>query len=114
MKQRPQKIQSKKQSHGYRCYESTYNVKILNSFNPEPQFKDNESVITNKLKDLCSEVKEFKFVMLLALEFKRIESDDETKYSIFYLSSKLETILIMSDIDYVFESISSKNISNIH
>ena len=39
----------KKQSHGYTGYPGTYNVEILNSFNPELQLKDTESTIkTNR------------------------------------------------------------------
>ena len=34
----------------------------------------------------------FRFVTKLFLEFKKIESDDETKYSTFYSSSKIEKI----------------------
>ena len=33
-------------------------------------------------------------MITLVLEFKKIESDDETKYSTFYSSSKAETIII--------------------
>ena len=33
----------------FKGYASTYNVKILNSFRPELQFKDTESVIKSKL-----------------------------------------------------------------
>ena len=35
-------------------YASTYNIYILNSFNPELQLKNTESAIINKLKDLLS------------------------------------------------------------
>ena len=51
-----------KQSHAYKGYTSTNNVEILNSFNPELQFKDIESTIKNKLRDLLSELRGFKFV----------------------------------------------------
>ena len=37
-----------KQSHTYRGYASTYNVEILNIFNPELQLKYTESAIKNK------------------------------------------------------------------
>ena len=36
----------------FKDYVSTFNTKILNSFNPELQLKDTESVIKNKLIDL--------------------------------------------------------------
>ena len=51
-----------KRSHVYRGHASICNIVILNSFNPELQLKDNESAIRNKLKDLLTELKEFKFV----------------------------------------------------
>ena len=84
-------------------YVSTGNVDILNSLNSELQLKNTESVIKNKLKDLTA----------LVMEFKKIESDDATKYNTFYSNSKAETIINESDIDNVFESIYCKIISNI-
>ena len=77
-----------KLSHVYKYYASTYNVKILNSFNPELQFKDIESTIKNKLTFLFPELRDFKLVTTFDLELNKIESDDETKYSISYLNSK--------------------------
>ena len=59
----------------------------------------------NEVKDLLTELKEFKFEETLALEFKKVESDDKTKYNTFYLSSKVEKMINESDIDDVFESI---------
>ena len=47
----------------------TYDVEILNSFNPELQFKGTKSAIKNKLIDLLTELKGLQFVT--ALEFKR-------------------------------------------
>ena len=94
-----------KLSHVYKHYASTYNVEILNSFNPELQFKDIESAIKNKLTFLFSELRDFKLVTTFTLELKKIESDDETKYSISYLNSKAEIIINESNIDGVFESI---------
>ena len=41
-----------KPSDAYGGYTSIYNVKILNSFNPELQLKGTESSIKNKLKSL--------------------------------------------------------------
>ena len=49
----------------------------------------------------------------LVLVFKKIESDDETKYDTFYTHSRAEKIINKSDIDGVFESIYAKIISNI-
>ena len=42
-----------KQTHAFKDYASSYNVEILNSFNPELQLKDTESAIKNKLKHYC-------------------------------------------------------------
>ena len=41
----------------------------------------------------------------LALVFKKIESEDKTKYENFYSSSKAEIIINESDIDNAFQSI---------
>ena len=60
-------------------------LKILNSFNHELQLKNIES-IKNKLTELLNQLKGFKFVTTLVLEFKKI--DDSTKYDTFYLNSK--------------------------
>ena len=49
---------------------------------------------------------------ILVLEFKKIESNDETK-DIFYSNSKAEKIINESDIIDVFESIYVPTISNI-
>ena len=51
--------------------------------------------------------KGFKFVTTLVLLFKKIESEDNTKYDHFYSSSKAE-----SDIDDVFKSIYATIITN--
>ena len=65
-------------------FASTYNVEILNSFNPELQLKDTESVSKSKLKELLTQLKGFKFLTTLVLLFKKIESEDKTKYGNFY------------------------------
>ena len=44
-----------------------------------------------------SEQKGFKFVITLVSEFKKIKSDNETKYNIFYANWKGETIIIEVD-----------------
>ena len=85
----------------------------MNSFNPELQLKDTESAIRNKLTDLLSKLKSFKFVATLVLEFKKIQSDDKTLCGTFYSNSKVESIINESNIDDVFESIYSTIISNI-
>ena len=56
--------------------------------------KDTESAIRIKLKDLVTELKGFEFVMPLVLEFKNMQSDGETKYRTFYVSSKAEYLLM--------------------
>ena len=48
-------------------------------------------------------MKGFKFVSTLVLEFEKIEQDDETKYSTFYLVTKAETIILESEIDDAFD-----------
>ena len=46
------------------------------------------------------QLKGFKFVVLV---FKKIESEDKTKYDIFHSNSKTEIIVNESDIDDVFQ-----------
>ena len=54
-----------------------------------------------------------KFVTILVLVFKKIESKDKTKYENFYSSSKREIIINESDIENVFKSIYATIIGNI-
>ena len=44
---------------------------MLNSFNLKLQPKDTKSLIRNKLKDLLTELKGFKFVTTLVLELRK-------------------------------------------
>ena len=81
-------IKIAKREHAFKGYASTYNVEILNSFNPELRLKDTESAIKGKLIKLLTQLKGFKFVATLVLAFKKIESKDKTKYDNFYSSSK--------------------------
>ena len=60
-----------------------------------------------------TQLKGFKFETILVLVFKKIESEDKTKYGTFYSSSKTEIIINKSDIDDVLQSIFTKVISNI-
>ena len=60
-----------------------------------------------------SKLRGFKFEAILVLEFKKIENDDETKFTTFYFNSKPQTIINESNIDDIFESIYIKIISNI-
>ena len=55
--------------------------------------------------ELLTQLKGFEFVTTLVLVFKRIESENKTKYDTFYSSSKAEIIINESDIDDVFQSI---------
>ena len=43
-----------KQKHSFKGYGSTYNVEILNYFNPDLQLKDTESTIKSKLIELLT------------------------------------------------------------
>ena len=76
----------------------------MNSFNYF-KLKYTEFAIKNKLTDLLSEFRGFKFETIFVLEFKKIESCDQTNYSAFYSNSKAWAIINESDINVVFESI---------
>ena len=102
-----------KQSHAFKDNANSYNVGILNSFNPELQLKDTESAIRNKLIDFLIKLKGFQFITTLVLEFKKIQSDDKILYSTFYLHSKPEVIINESDIGDVFKPFYSTVKSNI-
>ena len=60
-----------------------------------------------------TELSGFKFVTALVLVFKKIKTDDKTRYSTFYLHSTAETIINEINIDDVFESIYTTVISDI-
>ena len=87
--------------------------KILNSFNPKLQVKDTESVIKSNLIDLLTQLKDFKFVTTLYLVFKKIESEDQTKYEKFYSGSKAEVFFNESVLDDMSQSIYTTIISSI-
>ena len=89
----------------FKGFASSYNVEIVNSFNPELLLKNTESVIKSKVIDFLSKWRGFKFMTTLVLVLKKIESEDKTKYDIFYSSSKIELIINENDIDDVFQSI---------
>ena len=108
-----QKKQHEKQEHTFKGFASTFNVEILNSFNPEIQLKETESAIKSKLIKLLTELKGFIFVATLVLVFKNIENEDKTKYDNFDWSSKAEIIINERDIDDVFQSIYTRIIANI-
>ena len=86
------KVKITKQAHAFKGYASSNDVEILNSFNPELQLIDTESTIESELIELSTQLKGFKFVTILVLVFKKIESEDKIKYDTFYSSSNAETI----------------------
>ena len=49
-----------------------------------------------------SKLRGFKFVATLVLVFKKIESEDKTKFDNFYSSSKAEIMINEIDVDDVF------------
>ena len=102
-----------KRVHDFKGFASSYNVEILNSFNPKLQLKDTASANKNKLDKLLTELRGFKFTTTLVLVFKEIESEDKTKCDTFYSNSKVEIIISNSDVDDLFEWIYTKIISNI-
>ena len=106
-------IKIKKGEHAFKDYASTYNVDILNSFNPELQLKDAKSTIKSKPIELLTQLKGFKFVTSLFLVSKRIESQDKTKYDNFNSSSRFKKMINESEIDDVFQSIYTTIITNI-
>ena len=44
---------------------------MLNSFNPEPQFKNSQFEIKNRLKSLLNKLRGFKFIIGLVLKQKK-------------------------------------------
>ena len=80
--------------HAFKGYASSYNVELLNLFNPDLQLKDTESSIKNNLKRLLSKLRGFTFVTTLILLLKNIRSEDKRKYGTFQSHLKAETILI--------------------
>ena len=48
-----------KPEHAFKGFTSIYNVEILNSFDPEIQLKDTESVIKSKLNRIIDSIKRF-------------------------------------------------------
>ena len=83
----------------------------MNSFNPELKFKDSDSAVKSKLTELLSELRGLEFVLTLVLVFKKIESEDKTKYDNFYSSVKTEIIINESNIKNLFKSIYTTIIS---
>ena len=67
----------------------------MNSLNPELKPKDTQSAIRNKLKELLTELKGFRFLMTLVFEFKK-----NKKWLI-----KPATIINENNVDYAFISV---------
>ena len=86
-------VKISKQSHAYRDYVSTCNVDTLYSFSHELE----------ELINFFFELRAFKLVITLVLEFEKIEKDDETKYTIFYSNSNAETTINEGDINDILE-----------
>ena len=80
--------------HAFKCYASSYNVELLNLFNPDVQLKDSEFSIKNNFKILLSKLRGFTFVTTLVLFLRNIRSEDKRKYGTFHSHLKSETILI--------------------
>ena len=94
-----------KRPHAFKGFASSYNVKVLNSFNYELQLVDIEPATKSNPIHLLFQLKDFKFVTTLVLVFKYIESEDKTKYDISYSNSNAEIVINESDNDDVFQSI---------
>ena len=73
------------------------NVEILNFFDPELQLLNTKPVIKNKLKELLTELKKFKFQTILSLDHKK-----RNGFKIFHPSTEL--IANDLDIDEAFKS----------
>ena len=69
--------------------------------------------LKNKLKELFSGLRGFKFVPTLVIVFKKIQSEDKTMYDSFHSNSKAEIIINESDNNDVSESINTTIISNV-
>ena len=83
-----------KRSYAYKDYVSTYIVENLNYFNPELQLKYTQYAVKNKLIDLVIELKCFKFVATLVLEFEKIEMMIKQNIAFFILTQKLKQLLL--------------------
>ena len=85
---------------GYNCVR-VYTIRTSNLFNPELQLINAKSVIKSKLKDLFSELKQFKVQTVSVLENKKID-DHKSMPKIFQSSAKL--IVKDSNLDKAFTS----------
>ena len=69
--------------------------------------------LKNKLKELFSGLRGFKFVPILVIVFKKIQSEDKTMHDSLHSNWKAEIIINESDNDDVSESINTTIISNV-
>ena len=60
-----------KRAYACKGYASSYDVEILNPFNPELQLKDTKYATKSKRIKLLTQLKGFKFVTTLVLVFKK-------------------------------------------
>ena len=95
-------VKIKIKAHAFKGFANSYNIEILYSFNSELQLKDVKTTIENKLKKLLAELRGFKFVTTLVLVFRKIKSDNKTKYDTLYSNSKAEIIINESDMMMYF------------
>ena len=92
-----------KRVYAFIGFSSSYNVKILSSFNPKLQLKDAASTIKNKLDKLLIELRGFEFMTTFVLVFKEMESENKTKCDTYYSNTKVEIIINNSDVDDLFQ-----------
>ena len=61
---------------------------MISIIDQEPQVKNTESTIKNKLKSSLNEMKVFKFVLAFVLKLKKKNNKHEAKYSTFFQARK--------------------------
>ena len=94
------------QSNSSDKYVHRYNIEILNLFDPELQLINTKPMIKSKLKELLSELKNFKVQAILVLEYKK-----RNNRKIFH--SRIKLIASDSDIDEAFKSMRQSIITKI-
>ena len=90
-------VEKYEQSNSFDNCIHRYNVEILNLFDPELQLVNTKPIIKSKLKELLSELKKFKVLTILVLDYKK-----RNDHKIFHSSTKL--IDSNLDINEAFES----------
>ena len=94
MKKKIKNAKITKRSYAYKGYASTYCVKTLICFNPELQIKDTEYANRKKLIDLLTELKGFKFVTALVLEFKKKKMMIKENIAFFIQTQREKQLLV--------------------